>query len=53
MHWGKSLKEFTPKYRVSMRQCKPPEQLLDNLSLNFSKTIEEQHDELMNSNKSP
>lgn len=46
-------KNLPPKFRVSVRQCKPPEQLLDNLSLNFSKTTEELHNELMNSNKSP
>jgi len=48
-----SFKTICRKVRLSMRNFKPLRLLLDNLSLNFSKTIGEKHNELMNSNKSP
>lgn len=49
----RSFKTICRKVRLSMRNFKPLRLLLDNLSLNFSKTIGEKHNELMNSNKSP
>lgn len=48
-----SFKTICRKVILSMRNFKPLGLLLDNLSLNFSKTIGEKHNELMNSNKSP